>query len=168
MNLTFHEAIPSSATLLNNPDCIQCHLVSFVDTQTLDKDHMVLKTSDHGTIITTEITDPYSLACLTCHNGNEAINAPVTLPVCPSSTPELPSNIKNHPVFKPYAGGRSDLRAPGESLPGTWNDAKTVSDLMRNGQIVCISCHVPHISKEKGSLRAPIKGSLLCFGCHKK
>lgn len=169
---SFHGVIPSNTTLSDTPECRQCHPVSFADTKNsdnaLDKNHMVLKTLAHGTALTTEITDPYSLACLTCHNGNDAINAPVTLPVCPSSTPELPSNIKNHPVFNTYAGGRNGLRALRESLPGPWNDAQTVSDLIRNERVVCISCHIPHFSKEKGSLRAPIKGSLLCFGCHKK
>lgn len=169
---TFHKSIPSNAMLSHSPECKQCHPVSFVDTQNSpnawDKNHKILKTSTHGTIVTTEITDPYSLACLTCHNGNDAMNAPVKLPPCPSSTPELPGNIKNHPVFNTYASGRSNLRGPGEPLPGTWDDAQTVSDLLRNGKVVCISCHVPHFSKEKGSLRAPMQGSLLCFGCHIK
>lgn len=168
----FHKPFPLSIRNTDNPQCQQCHPVSFEDAKRTvnrwDKNHLVLRSSAHGIVTTTEITDPYSLACLACHNGNDAMNAPVKLPPCPSTTPEISGNVKNHPVFIAYPSGRSDFRAPGESLPGTWDEAQTVNDLMRNGQIVCISCHVPHLSQEKGTLRTPVQGSLLCFGCHRK
>jgi len=164
----FHKPIPNNATNIDDPYCRQCHPVSFEDNHTANPVSINIYT--HGNIVTTTTVDPYSLACLTCHNGNDAQNAPVKLPVCNCDSAEqkaISSTIKSHPVFNAYPNGKKEFRFSGDPLPGVWNDAQTVNDLLREGKVVCISCHIPHF-KETGYLRAPMKGSMLCFGCHKK
>ena len=166
----FHKEIQKSTINTDDPYCGQCHPVSFIgnDTTTTKWEQNVVST--HGNVVATT-TDTYSLACLTCHNGNDAQNAPVKLPNCNCDLREqktIASTVKSHPIFNTYPNEKKEFRFSGDSLPGVWENAHTINDLLRDGKVVCISCHIPHFTKTTGYLRAPMKASMLCLGCHKK
>jgi len=109
--------------------------------------------------------DTFSKACLMCHDGSAAslvLNAPI-------SPCGLMCNVdgRSHPVFMRYDSNKG-LNNPSSTLQGKWKDAKVVSDLLRDGKVVCISCHVPHHTKFESFLKTSMKNSGLCLGCHNK
>lgn len=169
----FHKELPYSTLSIDNALCQTCHTSSFKDNTT------TVTHSDQNPIIpiTHETAnagafgaDATSLACLNCHDGVFAPSAPVKLPsyLSVSSTQVATyDSIKSHPIFNTYPS-KKELKSRGDSLPATWKNVKTVNDLLRDGKIVCISCHIPHHTKKKGFLRTTMSGSALCFGCHKK
>ncbi len=46
-----------------------------------------------------------------------------------------------------------------------WNNANTISDLLVNTQLKCVSCHNPHNNKHQTYFRTT-KRSDLCKSCH--
>lgn len=113
--------------------------------------------------------DPFSKACLMCHDGNTAslvLNAPIS-PCGLKGNKTVSMDGQNHPVFMKYEY-KKDLNSPSSSLNGKWKDAKTVNDLLRDEKVVCISCHIPHHKKNEAFIRTSTKGSGLCLGCHNK
>lgn len=172
MDEIFHNELPSDITDVDHPICQICHINSFKSGETNATLAQLGTTATHGTATSNSATnDSFSLACLNCHDGICAQNAPVKLPGCipgrPSSNTAF-DNIESHPIFNRYPFEKKVLRGLGEPLPGIWQKAQTVSDLLRDGKVVCSSCHVPHFTKQTGFLRTSMKGSSLCFGCHKK
>lgn len=104
-----------------------------------------------------------------CHDGSEAslvLNAPIS-PCGIKGVVSIGMDGGNHPVFMEYVQ-KKDLHRLSSTLKGDWKDANQVSDLLRDGKIVCISCHIPHHNKESGFLRTSKKDSRLCLGCHNK
>jgi len=89
-------------------------------------------------------------------------------------------NLANdHPVSIPYTVGAAGLRATNTVLDtittNAWVGATTISDLLRNGNVECGSCHDPHnggltqgTDTEVNFLRHSNQGSELCIGCHNK
>lgn len=151
--------------------CINCHIL---DNMTEANDGWLRpKKSIRGEIINIDDSkgepDSFSKACLMCHDGNMAslvLNAPISPCGLKSLVPVGP-NGANHPVFMQYPH-KPDLQNQSSALNGNWNDASKVSDLLRDEKLVCISCHIPHHSKERGFLRISMRGSALCMGCHIK
>lgn len=151
--------------------CFSCHLFDkkldsvsqwLTPQKSLDAEIQNLDTSNGD-------PDQFSRTCLMCHDGNEAslvLNAPLSPCGLKSLVPISP-NGANHPVFVKYPNKR-DYHNPSSTLNGIWNEATQVSDLLRDEKVVCISCHIPHHSKEIGFLRTSMRGSGLCMGCHKK
>lgn len=156
----FHATLPSAITDINNPICSKCHPVVFKD----DKSSLAQEIKQDS-----EEPDALSLACINCHDGNTANEAPISLSNSHSPIENRCYTImKNHPVLLKYPDGKKDLRSIWDSLPGKWSGAAVINDLLRNGKIVCVSCHVPHHTRKTGYLRTLNRDSSLCFGCHKK
>lgn len=172
----FHEELPPDIVSVDNPACQVCHISSFKSDKSSDIDttlSQLTTTATHGTAtLTSSTNDSFSLACLNCHDGICAQNAPVKLPgyISKDSTNKntMYVNIESHPIFNRYPFEKKGFRGLGESLLGTWQKAQKVADILRDGKVVCSSCHVPHFTKKTGFLRTSMKGSVLCFGCHKK
>lgn len=166
INENVHRLTPDTASLPENPLCKKCHPVSF-------------QNNEGAAPLFSSYS--FTLACLTCHDGNTAKEAPVKVIVCdcnataegsspqpPLSHPFMSGSMKSHPVLIDYPGPRKGFRAPSEPLNGEWKKAKTVGDLLRDGKIVCISCHLPHYPEKNGHLRTTMHNSALCYGCHPK
>ncbi|MDD5211829.1 MAG: cytochrome c3 family protein [Sulfuricurvum sp.] len=172
----FHEELPPDIVSVDNPTCQVCHISSFKSDKNSDINTTLsqLTTSvTHGSAtLNSSTNDSFSLACLHCHDGICAQNAPVKLPGCISKDSTNKNtmyvNIESHPIFNRYPFEKKVFRGMEESLSGIWQKAQKVSDILRDGKVVCISCHVPHFTKKTGFLRTSMKGSALCFGCHKK
>jgi predicted CXXCH cytochrome family protein len=155
----------------NSDLCINCHILDNMTDS--NSGWLRPKESIKGEVINIDNSkgepDSFSKACLMCHDGNMAslvLNAPLSPCGLKSLVPVGP-NGANHPVFMQYAH-KPDLQNPSSTLNGNWNDAAKVSDLLRDEKLVCISCHIPHHSKERGFLRTSMRGSGLCMGCHIK
>lgn len=151
--------------------CINCHILD--DITDTNNGWLRPKESIKGKIVNVDDSkgepDSFSKACLMCHDGNMAslvLNAPLS-PCGLKSTVPIGSNGANHPVFIQYSN-KQDLQNKSSTLKGNWNDATKVSDLLRDEKLVCVSCHIPHHSKERGFLRTSMQGSRLCMGCHIK
>ncbi len=151
--------------------CVFCHIVD--DIENTSSNWLNQKQSIEANIDNYDSSngepDSFSKACLICHDGNMAsmvLNAPIS-PCGIKSTAPVSSNGANHPVFMVY-NDRKDFKNSSSNLNGIWSEATQVSDLLRNQKIVCISCHIPHHTKESGYLRTSMKNSQLCMGCHKK
>ena len=151
--------------------CIHCHLLD--DKNNPNVKWLYPQENIPGKIINIETDngepDSFSKACLMCHDGNEAslvLNAPLS-PCGLKNLAPISPNGANHPVFMEYTDKES-LHSHSSVLSGDWNDANQVSDLLRDEKVVCISCHLPHHSKERGYLRTSMRGSKLCMGCHDK
>ncbi|MCK9374222.1 MAG: cytochrome c3 family protein [Sulfuricurvum sp.] len=170
----FHKELPLNTANSNDPECRICHLSTFQVEKSTAKTALAdpLTMPTHATATSDSSTnDSFSVACLHCHDGICAQNAPVKLPGCipaPSKKGASYASIESHPIFNRYPFEKKDLRPLDEPLPKIWKSATTVKDLLRHGEIVCISCHLPHHTKQTGFLRAPMQQSQLCFGCHKK
>lgn len=133
-----------------------------------------------------------SLACLSCHDGINAINVVPMVTESNRRTPGLPSfadgaavasaqsipgviagmavgsgKENNHPTSIDYRSGIAGLKETGTALYG-WTGAKSVSDLLRNNKIECGSCHDPHEARNATFLRVANRGSAVCLGCHNK
>ena len=91
----------------------------------------------------------------------------------------------DHPVSIEYLGtgtatSPASLRATSFTLTSygdgvAWKGATTISDLLRNGNVECGSCHDPHnggnvqgTDTEVNFLRHSNTNSNLCIGCHEK
>ncbi|WP_187648005.1 cytochrome c3 family protein [Nitrosophilus labii] len=135
-----------------------------------------------------------SLACLSCHDGVSAINSIVNAPgsggyvetgqyvafgttaagtafTMPAGVTQIGTDLTNdHPVSIPYTTGAASLKDPTTALPGTWNGATTIGDLLRGGNVECVSCHDPHAGENPTFLRMANGnvGSQLCLACHAK
>lgn len=152
--------------------CFNCH----IHEMSADTDSMAWLQPQVRTMGTIEnldnrhgVPDPFSHACLICHDGSSAslaINAPIS-PCGIKSDRSFSAPGENHPVFMTYQN-KKDLHNASEALQGEWSEATQVKDLLREGKVVCISCHTPHHNKDTGYLRVSRKGSALCMGCHKK
>ncbi|MDD5157382.1 MAG: cytochrome c3 family protein [Sulfurimonas sp.] len=156
----FHVSLPPNIKDTSEPLCSKCHPVLFKDAK-----GSLAQEIKHNS----EEPDALSLACINCHDGNTANEAPISLSNSHSSAENrCYTIIKNHPVLLKYPNGKKDLRSLWESLPGKWIGATVINDLLRDGKIVCVSCHIPHHTRKTGYLRTLNKDSSLCFGCHKK
>lgn len=159
-----HIGIPEYASSEDSPMCKKCHPVSFKNNESAPSS------------LNDSQTDDFTLACLTCHDGNTAQNAPVKVLVCECNASDakiqshafMTGSIKSHPVLNEYPSSNKGFRSPSEPLPGEWKKAKKVGDLLRNGKVVCISCHISHFEYKTTHIRTTMNGSSLCYGCHKK
>ncbi len=73
----------------------------------------------------------------------------------------------DHPVSIPYIAGRAGLRNTNTFLTDFFG-ATTISDLLRDGKVQCVSCHDPHGTGKARMLRTDNSRSALCLGCHDK
>lgn len=131
-----------------------------------------------------------SMACLSCHDGINAINIVANAPgaggtisgavnTIPTGSVLPPLNIgnengmfllskgMNHPVSVTYNTGVAGLKVPGTPLIG-WAGAKTIDSLLKNNKVECGSCHDPHEATNGTFLRISNSGGNLCIGCHTK
>lgn len=131
-----------------------------------------------------------SLACLSCHDGINAINILANAPgaggkIIPAVNPMpmnsglpvlsignengmfLVSKGMNHPVSVTYTIGLAGLKPPATPLIG-WAGAKTVDSLLKNNKVECGSCHDPHEATNGTFLRISNSAGALCTGCHSK
>ncbi len=171
---SFHALDATEMGTKNQAVCRQCHMVDFTAKdqapQLWAKAKPMEKSSIRNLEVTPEEPDAFSIACLSCHDGSSAsnvMNAPIS-PCGLKGTGAVTDRGANHPVFLKYPDFKPDLQGQYMALNGEWSDASTVSDLLRDEQIVCVSCHVPHHSDKAGYLRTTMRGSALCIGCHKK
>ena len=133
-----------------------------------------------------------TLACLSCHDGVSAINSVVNAPGSGGynkSGTLIGFDNKNyiermgtgnvravgafgdltndHPVSIPYVEGAASLKPKDTPITG-WQGATTISGLLRNGKVQCVSCHDPHYPRWGTFLRTNNAGSELCKTCHDK
>lgn len=137
-----------------------------------------------------------SLACLSCHDGVNAINSLVTdasgtyypggsnvafgatpagtAVLMPAGMYSVGTNLQGtHPISIPYTQGKASLVSPLTTFGTT-----SIGMLLRNGNIECGSCHDPHVgtgdATAKGTVAGPHfllesnAGSALCLACHAK
>ena len=134
-----------------NQDCYFCH-IPITEPDEINKDEFYL---GNYLMIT-------SKTCLSCHDGVTA----------PDVTSRKNNQTKHHPVSVEYDSNRAYLREtykePGGS--GTWyldRGSKSINSLLKNGKIVCSSCHNPHLVRSKFlRIKEGDTISSLCFGCH--
>lgn len=135
-----------------------------------------------------------SAICLSCHDGVSAVNSIVNKPGSGGYVPAgqivnyrgnttgwtMPGVFaigaggdmtNDHPISLPYRGNEAN---PPASLRPTatplvdWLGATTVADLLRGGNIECVSCHNPH-SQAQSFLRSNNnQQSVICLACHAK
>ena len=106
----------------------------------------------YGLMVSNEET---VLGCVSCHDGATA----KAVPVCMVGLCNL-NGASSHPVGKPYPSDSDKLYVPVASL-------KAAGIKLRNGRVVCSSCHDlknpkrPHLVLENDH-------SKLCLTCHIK
>ncbi len=130
-----------------------------------------------------------TLACLSCHDGVSAMNSVVNAPGSGGYNPSgsyigqtTPKDMPNaeeiaiglngdltndHPVSIQYVEGVAGLKPINTPITG-WNNAQTISDLLRDGKVQCVTCHDPHDPTWGRYLRRSNAGSELCKTCHDK
>lgn len=138
-----------------------------------------------------------SKACLSCHDGVDAINSIVldvdsgnltsgnntvafgatpagTAVTMPAGATQIGTDLRSvHPISITYTAGKASL-VPTTTVFGT----STIAGLLRGGMVECASCHDPHVaigdSTAQGTvagdyfLREANSGSALCLSCHAK
>lgn len=146
-----------------------------------------------GTATATTV-NPSSAICLSCHDGISAVNSIVNKPgpggyVAGGQIVNYRGNTTgwkmpgifavgaggnmtdDHPISLPYRG--DEVHPPASLRPTAtdlvdWAGATKISDLLRNGNVECVSCHNPH-SQAQSFLRVSTnQKSAICFGCHAK
>jgi predicted CXXCH cytochrome family protein len=137
---------------------------------------------------------PYSLACLSCHDGVNAGNDKHDLvmgpggsipdrtswPSCRSCHPEKYSGGKrvswtgvdlrnDHPISMTYPTPAQDpaFRTPTDLLRG-WGDGSTADIKLFDGKVECPSCHNVHNPSIRPFLRKSNANDALCLTCHIK
>jgi hypothetical protein len=137
-----------------------------------------------------------SLNCLSCHDGTTGLNAITNSPGPGTGTQPTvgPTNVitgtftnlgkdlrDDHPVGFVYAnavtadtlGINPDTTALTTGATG-WKTAvagNTIANLLRAGQMECVSCHEPHMEAAAGKvafLRNDNSASNMCTTCHNK
>lgn len=143
---------------------------------------------------TASTVNPGSAICLSCHDGTSAVNSVVNKPG-PGGYVEggqivnyrgntngwkMPGifavgsggNMRDdHPISLSYRGNEDNppasLRPTSTNLVD-WTGATKIADLLRNGNVECVSCHNPH-SQAQSFLRANnTNNSAICYACHAK
>lgn len=146
-------------------------------------------TNTAGTTLSGSSTDAQpnnsSKACLSCHDGVNAINSMINAPgsggysssgatvafgataagaskTMPSGVTQIGTDLTNdHPISITYTAGKASLKATTSALIGTWttpSGGNTIADLLRNNKVECSSCHDPHLGENNTFLRRE-KGS---------
>jgi len=190
---------------VNNEICVFCHTphgsnTDFVGAPLWNKDITPQTYQVYGggqTTAGTAVDQPgdVSIACLSCHDGVNAINSIINMPGGGSINPQLVAfttdgttltepagtaakmptssrgyigtDLRNdHPVGVVYTEGRASLRLKTYPLP--WDNNKTIASLLRNNKVECVSCHDPHKGENDAFLRYPNDNSALCTTCHAK
>ena len=158
----YHSMDIETTSIASNDLCRSCHTPTEEELEQL----RFTAASEGGSLIEGSLRETTSYVCMSCHDGvrSEINIVPQNFLLKGDGCQELPTTRMRHPVFIPYDPSREDLKSLWEPLPGDWKDAKQVSDLLIDGQIVCISCHDPHSAKPRSSG----KQAHLCTGCHDK
>ncbi len=121
-----------------------------------------------------------SKACLSCHDGVNAVNSMVNAPgsggytaagasvafgaatagtdvLMPAGVTQIGTDLTNdHPISITYTAGKASLKAVGTALIGTWTTPsgnQNISDLLRDSKVECSSCHDPHLGENDTFLR---------------
>jgi len=148
--------------------CVWCHTqsisISFIDVRYKWNPHKVVRKfnlyglTDKGPAV--ENISPSSMVCLSCHDGGNAPNIAIGQTISGES-------VHSHPVFIIYRPGIKYLKPYNSPLEGWIGKKHFVYDLVKdyNGRVQCASCHDPHATTD-AFLRAPRRGSKICFGCH--
>ncbi|NOZ84260.1 MAG: cytochrome c3 family protein [Epsilonproteobacteria bacterium] len=140
--------------------------------------------------------DPVSLACLSCHDGVDAINRLInqagsggynsaganvafgdtssgTAVLMPSGIDDIGTDLTNdHPVSIIYTPGNASLNPTTTQLTN-WitvgaTTSPTIENILFDSKIECASCHDPHNNTNGEFLRTSNIGSKLCLTCHNK
>lgn len=146
------------ADLRGTAFCTQCHGRDFFEQMADGGSSLVLSGHiDANTAPAAQISDTYSIQCMTCHDDKSDTVDP-KIGIDASNIARHRSGSMNHPVGVDYikaavfGGYRSLSQLPAQIvLPG--------------GQISCISCHQGY-SAQHGEVVVPQLGSNLCFQCH--
>ena len=133
-----------------------------------------------------ELSTNPSKACLSCHDGVNAVNTMF----------EFSSGLKNvnspqenmheqdffdggHPISIDYDDSKASLNPINSSFgsetkgySAVWHTpdgSQSILSVLRNNRIECSSCHDPHLGENATFLRVKSnEKSLLCLGCHGK
>jgi len=137
---------------------------------------------------------PSSAICLSCHDGISGVNSIVNLPGSGGYVPGgqlvnlsgnytpyqiqgvfavgLNGNMANdHPISLPYRGDEANPPAglrPTSTPIVDWIGATTIADLLRGGNVECVSCHYPHARSASFLRSSNNRQSVICFACHAK
>ena len=198
--------VKASVGQQNDEICVYCHTPHFANTgftgaPLWNKATPTGTYTMYGTTIagTTPDATPNGItkACLSCHDGVNAINSlvnqagsggvvPAGTNVAFGATPlgtavlmtgastNITQNLADdHPVSILYTAGKASLKAT-TTVFGT----STLAALLRNGKVECSSCHDPHTATGDTTgqgttagalfLRLANAGSALCLSCHGK
>lgn len=156
----YHKLPIDAATIAANNLCRLCHKPTEADLEKLSS------ATESASLIEGSLRERASYVCMSCHDGvHSAINiVPQNLLLQGSGCENSPDTRMRHPVFVPYDSYAEAFNPAWSILPGSWSDAEKVSDLLVDGEVVCISCHDSHSAKPKA---ADGMGTL-CIGCHNK
>jgi len=141
-----------------------------------------------------EVREGVSFACLTCHDGTQAMDVAPDLVLTSAASGRMPATPRidhEHPVGVVYGGFRGRLQGyatetlESEIIDGrrswwieiepTANGIRDKSDIILYGRDVrgeeqphveCPTCHDPHANANSRFLRAPNDGSAICYACH--
>ena len=117
-----------------------------------------------------DLTDSESLLCLSCHDGQTAIDsyggAPGAVVGSLSAAANVGTDLSgDHPigVVYPGAGGATVDYKDGS----VWSGSGTPK-LENANKVGCTSCHDPHLTTNGAFLRMSNASSALCTACHTK
>jgi len=177
----------SIGSIENDELCVYCHTpngaISNFSTQPLWNKAINSKAFSIYSATNIELSDDStpansSMACLSCHDGINAINVLANIPgLNPAEIDSSALNAgaarlkigedKNHPVSVVYTSGVAGLKAISSALVG-WAGVTNIDDLLRNNKVECGSCHDPHEATNGTFLRVSNAKGDLCTGCHIK
>ena len=129
-----------------------------------------------------------SLACLSCHDGQIALDVIVNMPGRDGDTRATPAGLKmgstgnpdydpmltrdlsdDHPISLAYPLGAATTVGDDEMFNSLPTDLSFFDDVVAGRTIQCATCHNPHEATIEKFLRKDNKnGSVLCLTCHKK
>ncbi len=138
--------------------CTQCHQLSFFERMADGGGSLMVSGHlDATTAPDNQLSDTYSIQCMTCH-GDKAEAPDRLVSIDQSNVARHGSGSMNHPVGVDYvtASAFGGYRPVGQLAPEI---------LLPGGQVSCISCHESY-SDQHGSVVLSQRGSNLCFQCH--
>ena len=136
--------------------CVVCHVPHNPE----GTDGPLWNRGDHTSTVFTN-AGPLSNACLTCHDGNTALDAyggsTGTAANQLTGYAEFTDASNHHPIGVAYTDTNEFNDPPLNSVPDN-----------ADSEVECASCHDPHNTTNTPFLVVSNSGSAICLGCHKK